>query len=175
MKPSRPMPTIEDTENDSIDKEEFRPFKFLVTRFKAFSHTTFIFNFFVVMIGVGGIGIWLTRDATSFNVGIATYALAIAASAMAEFFLRRQHPKQLSAVVLTLFLLSLVCSLAILIPFYCPARVCLAPACALMIWLVNNADNPIFKDDVLNLAATGGDKDQPPAGTLAGFDVEGNQ
>jgi hypothetical protein len=143
---------------------------------KPVGHVGFWCYFVVVVIIVGGLGIWISlfRDKTLLSVvgSLLTYFPAIAAASCFELIHSERQPKFARNVAI--FSAALLAIAAIVISAnvagYATALVgTLASAFALGLWWLANANNPTLRDDAL--APSGGDSSASPAGSSGGFQL----
>jgi hypothetical protein len=140
-----------------------------------FAHPPFVLYFLVVIVGVGGIGVWIEiyktftkrTDESIISVprSLSTYLLAILATAAADLILSILETKR---SMLMLALSSLIAGIVLAVIGLTITTLMWASSCAvlgtilaLLLWLLANADNAkLFESSPPIDAATGGNPEE---------------
>ena len=150
---------------------------------------SFIVYVLVAIVGLGGLGIWteLVNLALSDNrddalddlfIAATTYYPAVAGSATFQLIMiatGNTDRVMTSFGFLAMFLFTVAALLSTVLRALCPfASLALAPilaAASIWVWIVANADNPIYKPVPVD-APSGGNPSRDPKGDLSDFVVD---
>ena len=147
------------------------------------SHTTFTIYFAVVLILLGGMGVWVPiyqnygksvslAEALAVPNGIATYLIAVIAAAFADILLTDAEKKPIRIFSYAISVVALILGVLCLFCGNVATAYCLSvpgSVLSLMLWCIVNAEESTLQDPPPPTASTGGDVDKPLPGNLDGI------
>ena len=142
----------------------------------------------VAIVGLGGLGIWVElvkallsespEESDGLFTAVATFYPALAGSASCQLILNATGMLNRIITALGILVLFIFLAAAVLVgifhsqyPFACLISAIILVVFSIWIWIISNADNPIFHPVRID-AASGGSPSRNPKGDLSGFKAD---